>query len=85
MWGCSELGCGRFQRIGIGSELAILQDNALSLVLETEVMDGVLRIPAIDILFVVRTVREDQMLQEELPGYKDYAEHVRFRLIRGIW
>jgi protein-S-isoprenylcysteine O-methyltransferase Ste14 len=36
-------------------------------------------------LFVLRTSLEDRTLQEELPGYKEYAQKVRFRLIPGIW
>jgi len=36
-------------------------------------------------LFVVRTALEDRTLQEELPGYKEYAERVRYRLIPGVW
>jgi protein-S-isoprenylcysteine O-methyltransferase Ste14 len=39
----------------------------------------------IDILFVIRTAREDKMLRDELAGYSDYAEQVRYRLIPGIW
>jgi protein-S-isoprenylcysteine O-methyltransferase Ste14 len=34
---------------------------------------------------VIRTVLEDQTLQEELPGYRDYAQRVRYRLIPGIY
>ena len=34
---------------------------------------------------VIRTVLEDQALQEELPGYRDYAHHVRYRLIPWIY
>jgi protein-S-isoprenylcysteine O-methyltransferase Ste14 len=34
---------------------------------------------------VVRTALEDQTLQEELPGYREYAEKTRYRLIPGIW
>lgn len=37
------------------------------------------------ILFIYRTAREDQTLQEELPGYKDYAKKVRYRLLPGVW
>jgi len=33
------------------------------------------------IITVIRTVMEDQTLKEELPGYRDYAQHVRYRLI----
>ena len=37
------------------------------------------------IITVIRTVLEDQTLQEELPGYRAYARRVRFRLIPGIY
>jgi protein-S-isoprenylcysteine O-methyltransferase Ste14 len=40
---------------------------------------------AIGLLFVLRTAKEDRMLQEELPGYPEYARHVRHRLVPGIW
>lgn len=39
----------------------------------------------IAVIFVVRTVLEDRLLQAELPGYSDYARHVRQRLIPGLW
>jgi protein-S-isoprenylcysteine O-methyltransferase Ste14 len=32
-----------------------------------------------------RVVTEDRVLQSELPGYRDYAGRVRWRLIPGIW
>ncbi|MFN2112813.1 MAG: methyltransferase family protein [Anaerolineales bacterium] len=34
---------------------------------------------------VARTALEDRVLQDELPGYREYAEKVRYRLIPGIW
>ena len=34
---------------------------------------------------VLRTALEDRALKEELPGYRDYALRVRFRLIPGIF
>jgi protein-S-isoprenylcysteine O-methyltransferase Ste14 len=34
---------------------------------------------------VVRTAREDQTLQVELPGYAEYADEVKYRLIPGLW
>jgi len=37
------------------------------------------------IIAVIRTVLEDQTLQEELPGYRDYARRVRYRLIPWIY
>ena len=39
---------------------------------------------ALVILFV-RTALEDRALQEELPGYREYAGAVRYRLIPGIY
>jgi protein-S-isoprenylcysteine O-methyltransferase Ste14 len=37
------------------------------------------------IIAVIRTVLEDRTLQEELPGYRNYARRVRNRLIPGIY
>jgi protein-S-isoprenylcysteine O-methyltransferase Ste14 len=34
---------------------------------------------------VVRTVLEDRMLHEELDGYREYAQRVRYRLVPGVW
>ena len=44
-------------------------------------------IPAalIALLFFLRTYLEDKTLQEELAGYKEYTEQVRYRLIPKIW
>jgi len=39
----------------------------------------------IAILFVLRTLLEDKTLKKELPGYKEYAKKVRYKLIPGIW
>lgn len=36
-------------------------------------------------LFVRRTLVEDRMLQRDLPGYAEYAQRVRYRLIVGIF
>jgi protein-S-isoprenylcysteine O-methyltransferase Ste14 len=32
-----------------------------------------------------RAVTEDRVLQAELPGYRDYANRVRWRILPGIW
>jgi protein-S-isoprenylcysteine O-methyltransferase Ste14 len=32
-----------------------------------------------------RAITEDRMLQRRLPGYADYAQRVKWRLIPGIW
>jgi protein-S-isoprenylcysteine O-methyltransferase Ste14 len=37
------------------------------------------------VLYVVRTALEDQALQQELNGYVDYTQQVRYRLIPGVW
>jgi protein-S-isoprenylcysteine O-methyltransferase Ste14 len=37
------------------------------------------------ILMVTRTALEDQTLHQELDGYRDYAQQVRYRLLPGIW
>ena len=37
------------------------------------------------IIAVIRTTLEDRTLQDELPGYRDYAQRVRYRLIPGIF
>ena len=37
------------------------------------------------IITVIRTALEDQTLQEELPGYRDYTRLVRYRLIPGVY
>ncbi len=36
-------------------------------------------------VFVVRTALEDRTLQNELPGYAEYAQRVRYRLVPGVW
>ncbi|MDD3814221.1 MAG: isoprenylcysteine carboxylmethyltransferase family protein [Desulfocapsaceae bacterium] len=37
------------------------------------------------IIAVIRTELEDRTLQEELQGYKEYVQQVRYRLIPGIY
>ncbi len=36
-------------------------------------------------LLVLRTIWEDQTLREELDGYREYSQRVRYRLIPGMW
>lgn len=36
-------------------------------------------------LNIIRTALEDRTLKEELLGYSEYAERVRYRLVPGIW
>lgn len=44
-------------------------------------------IPAImlTLVLIARTALEDKTLHAELSGYKEYAEHVRYRLLPGVW
>jgi protein-S-isoprenylcysteine O-methyltransferase Ste14 len=37
------------------------------------------------IVMVIRTALEDKTLQNELPGYKEFAQMTRYRLFPGIW
>ncbi len=37
------------------------------------------------IVMVTRTALEDKTLQAELPGYKEFAQKTKYRLIPGIW
>lgn len=35
--------------------------------------------------FIVRTALEDRVLRRELPGYNEYADRVRWKLVKGLW
>lgn len=37
------------------------------------------------IALIVRTALEDKTLQEELPGYKEFAQKTKYRLLPGVW
>ncbi len=37
------------------------------------------------IITIVRTIMEDRALHQELPGYSEYANNVRYRLIPGLF
>lgn len=37
------------------------------------------------LVMVIRTALEDKTLHAELPGYKEYAQTVRYRLLPGVW
>jgi protein-S-isoprenylcysteine O-methyltransferase Ste14 len=36
-------------------------------------------------LLILRTRWEDETLQAELPGYKEYTQRVHYRLVPGVW
>jgi len=48
-------------------------------------MFGLIPAGLITALFGLRTSLEDKTLQNELPGYADYAANVCWRLVPGIW
>jgi len=62
---------------------AILQSLAIPLLLGSlwAFIPGL----AAAVLMVIRTSLEDRLLQAELPGYPDFAQAVRYRLVPGIW
>jgi protein-S-isoprenylcysteine O-methyltransferase Ste14 len=37
------------------------------------------------VIVVVRTILEDRTPQQELPGYREYARRVRYRLFPGVF
>lgn len=40
---------------------------------------------AFAVLYVLRTALEDRTLQQELPGYREFARQTRYRLMPGVW
>ena len=55
------------------------------LVLALDSLWALLPAAAALVVTVTRTALEDRTLQEELPGYRDYAHRVRDRLIPGLY
>ena len=37
------------------------------------------------LLLMVRTILEERLLRQDLPGYQDYMRKTRYRLVPGIW
>lgn len=37
------------------------------------------------LLLIVRTVKEENLLRRELPGYEEYTGQTKYRLVPGIW
>jgi len=46
---------------------------------------GLIPASLIGALFLLRTHKEDTMLKEELPGYAEYTQRVRYRILPGVW
>jgi protein-S-isoprenylcysteine O-methyltransferase Ste14 len=41
--------------------------------------------PVLIVVLAARAVMEERTLAEELPGYREYAQRVRYRFIPGVW
>lgn len=37
------------------------------------------------VMLVLRIFDEEKLLNQELPGYREYAQHVRYRLVPNVW
>jgi protein-S-isoprenylcysteine O-methyltransferase Ste14 len=61
----------------------ILQNLSTSLILGSTW--GLVPAGIVAVLFVIRTAYEDSTLKQELSGYQEYANKVRYRLVPGIW
>src|SRR3954470_21232921 len=46
---------------------------------------GLAAVPVLTVVLAASAVMEERMLADELPGYRDYAMRVRYRLIPGLW
>lgn len=46
---------------------------------------GLLGALALSAVLVLRTVLEERVLRNDLPGYADYAQRVRYRLVPLLW
>jgi protein-S-isoprenylcysteine O-methyltransferase Ste14 len=44
-----------------------------------------LPLAALAVAYIVRTALEDRTLREHLPGYQDYCQLTRYRLLPGVW
>lgn len=62
---------------------AILHNIATPVVLGS--LWGLLPAGLVVCVTIIRTALEDRTLQEELDGYKTYAQRVRYRLLPAIW
>jgi protein-S-isoprenylcysteine O-methyltransferase Ste14 len=46
---------------------------------------GLAGAPVIAAVIAIRAVLEERTLADELPGYREYAARVRYRLVPGVW
>jgi protein-S-isoprenylcysteine O-methyltransferase Ste14 len=46
---------------------------------------GLIPVGVMILLLIVRTSLEDRTLRNELEGYTEYAQRVKYRLLPGVW
>ncbi|MCV7088961.1 methyltransferase family protein [Mycobacterium interjectum] len=46
---------------------------------------GLLFVPPGVAVLVFRILDEEKLLTQDLPGYREYAQHVRYRLVPNVW
>ena len=85
-WDCGHVVCdvGTYRVVrhpGYAGNLPALPGIVLGLASLWAIIPAALAL----VVTVIRTLLEDQTLQEELPGYKEYAQRTCFRLIPGIY
>lgn len=66
-----------------GYSATILMNLAVPFMLNS--LWGLIPAVGVAVVLIVRTRLEDDTLQAELPGYQEYAQKVRYRLIPGVW
>ena len=67
-----------------GYTAGLVLTSASGVALDSWIATALLVVCSLPFLFY-RTITEDRVLKDELPGYRDYAERVRYRLLPGIW
>jgi protein-S-isoprenylcysteine O-methyltransferase Ste14 len=67
---------------GYVAGIAIIATSGLAL--DSWFATGFLIVSSLPFL-LYRAITEDRVLQAQLPGYRDYAQRVRWRLVPGVW
>ncbi len=76
--------CGPYSMVRHPGYVGILLGNlAFPLILGS--LWGFVPVAVAAVMLFFRTYFEDRMLREELDGYLQYAEEVKYRLLPGIW
>ena len=46
---------------------------------------GIIMSGIVTVIIIIRTALEDKTLRNELNGYKEYSEKIKYRLVPFIW